>query len=284
MFDSSVELIAEYARHIARSDRDLNGCPMLISPRRRPQLAVAQSRQFSLDLQPEQQKNAFQPHHQTTKVGGATAAAARRHIGGLAAASRAKSLAGRQGSLDSKIEEIFQTPGPPLYEEEWEEVNRQVLVIDGDGEEKKEVSCCEKRCKYCGHLLESWRSGAKVDIESLELAILMSLVCGLQQILFCLTSKLIINIANDISLNFVFFFFDHRLKHTGGLFRSFSLTVTMTSGTLCDVAKLCKLGRSVIVVSNQETLYGWWEVAVGLSNVTTLEPKLLTNLFFTWCT
>ena len=85
LFDH-VDIVAEYARHITRSRTDdLNGCPIRMSPRRR---LDDRRRQYSLDhsfhLQP------------------ATAATTRQRF--------LHSPEARQGSLDSKIEEIFQAP------------------------------------------------------------------------------------------------------------------------------------------------------------------------------
>ena len=83
LFDH-VDVVAEYARHISRSRaEDLNGCPIRLSPRRRLDNCP---RQYSLDhsfhLQPaatSRQRVIYRPEV-------------------------------RQGSLDSKIEEIFQAP------------------------------------------------------------------------------------------------------------------------------------------------------------------------------
>jgi len=85
LFDN-VDIVADYARHISRSRADdLNGCPIRLSPRRR---LDDRPRQYSLDhsfpLQPAsmavtRQRAIFRPEV-------------------------------RQGSLDSKIEEIFQAP------------------------------------------------------------------------------------------------------------------------------------------------------------------------------
>jgi len=82
LFDN-VDIVAEYARHISRSRADdLNGCPIRLSPRRR---LDDRPRQYSLD-------HGFQLHPPSTAV------------------SRHRALRrpeDRQGSLDSKIEEIF---------------------------------------------------------------------------------------------------------------------------------------------------------------------------------
>jgi len=82
LFDN-VDVIAEYARHISRSRADdLNGCPIRMSPRRR---LIEYPRQYSLD-------HSFHLHP-------ATATTARQRV-----VFRPEV---RQGSLDSKIEEIF---------------------------------------------------------------------------------------------------------------------------------------------------------------------------------
>jgi len=81
LFDH-VDVVAEYARHISRSGADdLNGCPIRLSPRRR---LDDRSRQYSLD-------HSFHLHPATRQ----------RFVNRLEV---------RQGSLDSKIEEIFQAP------------------------------------------------------------------------------------------------------------------------------------------------------------------------------
>ena len=93
LFDN-VDVVAEYARHISRSRaEDLNGCPIRLSPRRRLDDGP---RQYSLD-------HSFHLHP-------ASVTASRQRF--------VYSSEVRQGSLDSKIEEIFQTPAEENDENE----------------------------------------------------------------------------------------------------------------------------------------------------------------------
>jgi len=93
LFDN-VDIVAEYARHISRSRTDdLNGCPIRLSPRRR---LDDRPRQYSLD-------------HSFYLQPAPTAVTRPRSPHGLES---------RQGSLDSKIEEIFQTPAEEEDEDE----------------------------------------------------------------------------------------------------------------------------------------------------------------------
>lgn len=154
LFDN-VDIVADYARHISRSRADdLNGCPIRLSPRRR---LDDRPRQYSLDhsfpLQPAsmaatRQRAIFRPEV-------------------------------RQGSLDSKIEEIFQTPveeddecdeeGGEQKEKKAEEARGKVDAMTvkenptkiKDGSQAKDapvngivVVGGRKTCMHCGNLLE----------------------------------------------------------------------------------------------------------------------------------
>jgi hypothetical protein len=144
LFDN-VDVIAEYARHISQSDANPNGSKMPMSPRRRPYLGVTKSRQYSLD----QGFHLFQQKQQLA-VGASgprlkqSDAVGRSHGGGGLQRSYGGCLtAGRQGSLDSKIEEIFQTP-LRLSEERARQIDRGELyetaeVEDSDDDQIDDV-------------------------------------------------------------------------------------------------------------------------------------------------
>lgn len=142
LFDN-VDVIAEYARHISQSDVNLNGSKMPMSPRRRPYLGVTKSRQYSLD----QGFHLFQQKQQQQQLavgaGGPRLkpndAVGRSHGsgGGLQRSYGGCLTAGRQGSLDSKIEEIFQTP-LRLSEERARQIDRGELYETAEVEDDDE--------------------------------------------------------------------------------------------------------------------------------------------------
>jgi len=147
LFDS-VELVSEYARHISRSDVDLNGSPIRMSPRR-PYLGVTKSRQYSLDQgfslmnhKPNHQQQIGVTNLRAVTRPGATGQRADTALSGEKQRSTNGYLAtGRQGSLDSKIEEIFQSPVDQIHEQH---INRGELhvadVFDDDGNTPKEFT------------------------------------------------------------------------------------------------------------------------------------------------
>lgn len=146
LFDN-VELLAEYARHISRSEADLNGSPMRMTPRRRLYLGNTKSRQYSLDQGYSVHEQQQQQQHSAARDGGTMKQATggvdggyngdRTH-NGTALPQRLVSghLLGRQGSLDSKIEEIFQTPLNNTLTTQQVEPDRSVKVKAVSGSEQ----------------------------------------------------------------------------------------------------------------------------------------------------
>lgn len=103
LFDSvGNDIITEYTQHISRGSIDLNGCPIRMSPRKRME---NQKRQCSFDHSllppPPPPLGAQRP-----TLGGA--AAVEQHGRGDKVRPHQGTM--KQGSLDSKIEEIFQRP------------------------------------------------------------------------------------------------------------------------------------------------------------------------------
>ena len=93
LFDTN-DIIMEYARHLSRKSLDFNGRPIRLSPRKR---LKDQNKQYSFDLSLfPSTKRSFRSH--------------------------------KQGSLDSKIEEIFDTSSQASYDSDPE--------ADGEGEGK----------------------------------------------------------------------------------------------------------------------------------------------------
>ena len=141
LFDH-VDVVAEYARHITRSRTDdLNGSPIRMSPRRRLE---DRPRQYSLD-------HSFRLQ----------SAAGRQSV--------VRRLDARQGSLDSKIEEIFQ--GPPDEDQAYKEDGAENEKLEDAGDQKgdkdfyklgdkqkNDASLNEveggKFCKHCGKPLD----------------------------------------------------------------------------------------------------------------------------------
>jgi len=141
LFDH-VDMVAEYALHITRSHADhLNGSPIRMSPRRRLE---DRPRQYSLD-------HSFRLQ----------SAAGRQSV--------VRRSEARQGSLDSKIEEIFQ--GPPDEDRAYQEGAAENEKLEDAGNEKgdknvnklgdaqtKDASLNDvegaKFCKHCGKPLD----------------------------------------------------------------------------------------------------------------------------------
>lgn len=144
LFDTN-DIIMEYARHLSRKSLDFNGRPIRLSPRKRLR---DQNKQYSFDLSlfPSARRN-LQPH--------------------------------KQGSLDSKIEEIFDTSSQASYDSEPEaegEAEGKALVFGFVEKEDKGVQSPPEQdfpllqtvenngvhinglkpviCKHCGHAVE----------------------------------------------------------------------------------------------------------------------------------
>jgi len=135
MFDSpGVDIIGEYAKYISRKNIDLNGCPMRMSPRKKFE---EKKRQISFDQNHLFPKTTMRPVYQAL----------------------------RQGSLDSKIEEIFQisaegdeTEGDETYPEsngKEEVIRRNPKPAESALEESKSGGMNpSKMCKHCGWKIE----------------------------------------------------------------------------------------------------------------------------------
>ncbi len=145
LFDNK-DIIMEYARHLSRKSLDFNGKPIRLSPRKR---LKEQSKQYSFDL--------------------SLFPSSRRHL-----------RPQKQGSLDSKIEEIFDTSSQASYESDADEGDnatsggKAILFSFVEKEDKGVQSPPEQDfatilapdsgihinglkpvlCKHCGHPVE----------------------------------------------------------------------------------------------------------------------------------
>ena len=143
LFDTN-DIIMEYARHLSRKSLDFNGRPIRLSPRKR---LKDQNKQYSFDLNlfPSNRRS-LQPH--------------------------------KQGSLDSKIEEIFDTSSQASYDSDPEgdaEADGKAIIFGFVEKEDKGVQSPPEQdfplphtvdngthinglrpilCKHCGHVVE----------------------------------------------------------------------------------------------------------------------------------
>ncbi len=144
LFDNK-DIITEYARHLSRKSLDFNGRPIRLSPRKR---LKEQSKQYSFDLS-------------------------------LFPSSRRFLQPQKQGSLDSKIEEIFDTSSQASYDSDPDadgDVDGKAIIYRFVEREDKGVQSPPEHdvalvqyspengvhinglkpviCKHCGHVVE----------------------------------------------------------------------------------------------------------------------------------